>query len=177
MARVIFDLAARQGVTLTLLDIGGGFPGWDGSECVYDKATGEEEAVGSSRVVGSGAVDGGEDGPPPLSLAQIAEVTIPVLDELFPPNSGVKVRENPVCSSQRGKLYAVQVVADIFGEKERMPTRTSCSGDDDRSWRDRSANQCQVFTIVANQCQAQSLVYTLTYTYLQFFPYHGIAVN
>lgn len=35
MAKSVFDLAARKGVKLTLLDIGGGFPGWDGSEYVY----------------------------------------------------------------------------------------------------------------------------------------------
>lgn len=87
MARTVFDLAARQGVTLTLLDIGGGFPGWDGTEYVYDKAVDKEEVVGSS--------SGGEDAPPPLSLAKIAEVTIPVLDELFPPGSGVQVRKIP----------------------------------------------------------------------------------
>lgn len=87
VARAVFDLAARQGVTLTLLDIGGGFPGWDGTEYVYDKVMDKEEVVGSS--------SGGEDAPPPLSLAKIAEVTIPVLDELFPPGSGVQVRETP----------------------------------------------------------------------------------
>ncbi|CAN0167719.1 unnamed protein product [Ectocarpus sp. 8 AP-2014] len=35
VAKSVFDLAAQKGVKLTLLDIGGGFPGWDGSEYVY----------------------------------------------------------------------------------------------------------------------------------------------
>lgn len=140
VARSLFDLAARQGVKLTLLDIGGGFPGWDGSECVYQPtprggtAAGEEagrlavsESAGTSSAPsatvqsvpdagstrdsgrdregggGSGTavahVDGATEGseedvsasPPPLSLAEIAQVTLPVLDELFPTGSGVQV--------------------------------------------------------------------------------------
>lgn len=141
MARSLFDLAARQGVKLTLLDIGGGFPGWDGSESVYKPIPREVAAsgagggqvplsdsartssapsatvqsvlgVGSTRdkdgdrdsIGGSpgttvtqadGAAGGGDEGAttsaPPLSLAEIAQVTLPVLDELFPPGSGVQV--------------------------------------------------------------------------------------
>lgn len=190
VTRFVFDLAARQGVILTLLDIGGGFPGWDGSECVYNQpqsstcsktteesgperadptldqappfqdqpdsfrigkrstsANGHTNPGASSSVNGSstrpsvplspaggvlnGASSPGEislSGPirverststtsttspnvamgqgavenctsdgvatpslPPLSLADIAKVTVPVLDKLFPPNSGVQV--------------------------------------------------------------------------------------
>lgn len=141
MARSLFDLAARQGVKLTLLDIGGGFPGWDGSECVYQpvprgepaaggeesgQATLDESAATSSApsatvqavfdmtasaksrgsdssggtsgtaVAQAHGADGGREGdestpPHPLSLAEIAQVTVPVLDELFPPGSGVQV--------------------------------------------------------------------------------------
>ena len=99
MARRVFDLAAQQGLHLTLLDIGGGFPGWDGSESVYhphsdtaavrdgSAAMQEAEAVGSS---GSGS--GGDTATaPPLSLADVAKVTVPALDRLFPPSSGVRV--------------------------------------------------------------------------------------
>eukprot|EP00752_Nemacystus_decipiens_P012685 g11238.t1 len=160
VARSLFDLAARQGVKLTLLDIGGGFPGWDGSECVYQyqhqplsRGDPAAEGVEKGRVMGAesattssvpsamvrsvldrgiasatdkdrgrdrdssggdsgitvaqagaaaaaaGAADGGDkDGSaplPPLSLAEIARVTVPVLDELFPPHSGVQVIAEP----------------------------------------------------------------------------------
>ncbi|CAN0438810.1 unnamed protein product, partial [Ascophyllum nodosum] len=79
VAKRVFDLAAGQGIQLTLLDIGGGFPGWDGSEYVYEGG-GREEGITS---------------PPPLSLEEIGEITRPVLDELFPPISGVKVIAEP----------------------------------------------------------------------------------
>ena len=48
MARSLFDLAAGQGVKLTLLDIGGGFPGWDGSECVYQPMPRGEQPAGNT---------------------------------------------------------------------------------------------------------------------------------
>ncbi|CAM9516013.1 unnamed protein product, partial [Hapterophycus canaliculatus] len=148
VAKSLFDLAARQGATLTLLDIGGGFPGWDGSECVYHRQPGPRDTVpeatdapaataaaasaaspsaegqclpchestasggdGASRTCTAteqGSGDAGyesqqqKDGvvsepstTPPLSLAEIARVTLPVLDELFPPSSGVQVIAEP----------------------------------------------------------------------------------
>lgn len=109
MARAVFDLASQQGLHLTLLDIGGGFPGWDGSEYVYHPPS---SAAAAAAAVGNGSpVDSsgspmreaeGDDGSgvggdlsaaavAPLSLAQVAKVTVPVLDRLFPPSSGVKV--------------------------------------------------------------------------------------
>lgn len=136
MAKSLFDLSARQGATLTLLDIGGGFPGWDGSECVYhsqpqdlaEQATDAHVAAaasptaaglsfachqntasgddGASRACCTAVEHGNGDAgrelheggegivappPPPLSLAEIARVTLPVLDALFPPSSGVQV--------------------------------------------------------------------------------------
>lgn len=119
MAKAVFDLAAQQGLRLTLLDIGGGFPGWDGSESVYHPPSREAVVVadvgngspsngstmreaeggdGTGCADGSGSADGGgSDGgiaaAAPLSLAQVAEVTVPVLDRLFPPSSGVKVND------------------------------------------------------------------------------------
>ncbi|CAN0177020.1 unnamed protein product, partial [Ectocarpus sp. 4 AP-2014] len=142
VAKSVFDLAARKGVKLTLLDIGGGFPGWDGSEYVYrrpspdddekaaaaaaaatrdssppsatdavatlgrgDKSDGDSGGTASACAVsddGGGVKCGDEDvssecpsPPPPLSLAEIARVTLPVLDELFPPGSGVQVIAEP----------------------------------------------------------------------------------
>lgn len=112
VARAVFDLAARHGVKLTLLDIGGGFPGWDGSEYVYqqnrDVADYAVNPVGASPWKEALDVDdmqrrrGPEEGDggipddhvaaiPPLSLEKIAEATLPVLDKLFPPSSGVQV--------------------------------------------------------------------------------------
>lgn len=94
VARLVFDLAARRGLRLTLLDMGGGFPGWDGSEWVYrEQSRGVHCAGGGGGGEGRG-VAGSSEAPGasrPLSLADIAEVTVPVLDELFPPESGVKV--------------------------------------------------------------------------------------
>ncbi|CAM9285136.1 unnamed protein product [Ectocarpus fasciculatus] len=49
VARSVFDIAARQGVKLTLLDIGGGFPGWDGSEYVYRRSPDDETAATRER--------------------------------------------------------------------------------------------------------------------------------
>ena len=110
IARAVFDLAAEQGLHLTLLDIGGGFPGWDGAESVYRPpsraaAVGngspsngspmrEAEGGDSGNGSGDGSGSGGDIAAAaalPLSLAQVAKVTVPVLDRLFPPSSGVKV--------------------------------------------------------------------------------------
>eukprot|EP00903_Cladosiphon_okamuranus_P015933 g14717.t2 len=149
VARSLFDLAARQGVKLSLLDIGGGFPGWDGSECEYQpmprgeasareerrgqvtlgestaarnapratvqpvhevetastKGRGSDSSGGASgaRVPQADGATGGDQKqeedtstpPPPLSLAEIARVTVPVLDELFPTGSDVHVIAEP----------------------------------------------------------------------------------
>ncbi|CAM9378845.1 unnamed protein product [Pylaiella littoralis] len=110
VAKSIFDLAARQGVELTLLDIGGGFPGWDGSEFVYhqvrplnDAETGRivpSPTTAAVQTNGGAAAEGGDEEAlappaPPLSLADIAQVTLPVLDELFPPGSGIQVIAEP----------------------------------------------------------------------------------
>ncbi len=54
-------MAAVGGFTLTLLDIGGGFPGWDGSEAIL-------EGCSFTR---------------PITLKDIADATNPVLSELF----------------------------------------------------------------------------------------------
>lgn len=145
----MFGLAARQGVRLTLLDIGGGFPGWDGSEYMYQhhpmphgepgagvggeergqvttgesaptnsapsttvqsaldvgaasaKDRGRDSGGGASGTTaaqadGAAAGGGGNDAstpPAPLSLGEIARVTVPVLDDLFPPGSGVQVKK------------------------------------------------------------------------------------
>ena len=106
MARAVFDLASQQGLQLTLLDIGGGFPGWDGSEFVYHPPSNAAAIGVSSPIDNSGSPmreaerdDGSGVGGyiaaaaavAPLSLAQVAEVTVPVLDSLFPHSSGVKV--------------------------------------------------------------------------------------
>jgi diaminopimelate decarboxylase len=58
----VMDYAATQGVNMTLLDIGGGFPGDDGGT---------------------------------LSFGEIAEVITPLLDELFPKSSGIRIIGEP----------------------------------------------------------------------------------
>ncbi|CAM9948550.1 unnamed protein product, partial [Choristocarpus tenellus] len=147
VARQVFDMAKAQGLVLKLLDIGGGFPGWDGTEHLYlqtlcgdgdlglnegkvedgladlavqtfqpsnaydvpDKEVSKGPEAEMHTVSGSaGGPPGGlnegesvhpmESGPSrlpasslPLSLSDIAEVTLPVLEELFPHDSGVQV--------------------------------------------------------------------------------------
>lgn len=75
MARSLFDLAARLGVKLTLLDIGGGFPGWDGSECVYHPIPCGEA---SAREEGRGQVTLGEstatNGAPSTTVQSVLDV-------------------------------------------------------------------------------------------------------
>lgn len=89
MAREVFDLASQQGLSLTLLDMGGGFPGWDGSEHIYqEKSSGIVHATEGSGQDGEAS---GESVDRPLSLADIAEATMPVLDDLFPSRSGIQV--------------------------------------------------------------------------------------
>ncbi|CAN0192649.1 unnamed protein product [Ectocarpus sp. 12 AP-2014] len=48
VAKSVFDLAARKGVKLTLLDIGGGFPGWDGSEYVYRRPSPDDDETAAA---------------------------------------------------------------------------------------------------------------------------------
>lgn len=55
---------------------------------------------------GGAAAEGGDEEAlalpaPPLSLADIAQVTLPVLDELFPPGSGIQVKRSTRVSSLR----------------------------------------------------------------------------
>lgn len=71
----VFDLAAERGVTLRVLDIGGGFPGFDGSEPIYH---GEAPGEGEEEL--------------PLSCEAIATDLVPLINQLFPPESGVQVR-------------------------------------------------------------------------------------
>lgn len=62
LARQVFDYAATQGFKMTLLDIGGGYPGTD---------------------------DGG------LTFPEIAKCISPLLDQLFPKSTGVRIIGEP----------------------------------------------------------------------------------
>lgn len=72
LARQAFDLAASKGLKLRLLDIGGGYPGWDGlTEAQQEEGT--------------------------LTCRDIAEAVTPLLDELFPAalNGGLTIIAEP----------------------------------------------------------------------------------
>ncbi len=66
-------MAALGGFILRLVDIGGGFPGWDGSEPILE----------------------GCSFPPPLSLEDISYTTNPVLSELFTGDGDIQFIAEP----------------------------------------------------------------------------------
>lgn len=80
----MFDLAAERGCQLRVLDIGGGFPGYDGSEPIYHTQGTSNEGNGNAKEEGQEL---------PLSCEAIARDLVPLIDELFPPDSGVQVRD------------------------------------------------------------------------------------
>ncbi len=69
----VLKLAESMGVILRLVDIGGGFPGWDGSEFIPE----------------------GSSFPQSLSLKDIADATNPLLSELFTGNTDVRFIAEP----------------------------------------------------------------------------------
>jgi len=77
-ARVAFDIAASKGMRLSLLDIGGGFPG-----------CGSDTSLNASPM--AKAVEGGS----PNSFVDIASVIRSNLARLFPEGSGVRVIAEP----------------------------------------------------------------------------------
>lgn len=86
-ARKAFDFAEQLGMKLTLLDIGGGFPG---SECGVDLDTAESAYQSMSLM-------GGHDNPYAKhpSFRTIASHVRAALDECFPPGCGVDIISEP----------------------------------------------------------------------------------
>ena len=88
-AKEIFEMAEREfGMTMHLLDIGGGFPG-------------ELETVVSSNPVvedagpGNDPADDDNDDTRFMTFPEIAEQVAPLLDQLFPPCSDVRIVAEP----------------------------------------------------------------------------------
>jgi len=101
-ARTAFDIAASMGVTLTLLDIGGGFPGSDHGA---DMLRGVESVVVKTALPPPGAEGGAAEGAGPAPAANpyasapsfkvIAAGVRAALDEHFPPGCGVELIAEP----------------------------------------------------------------------------------
>jgi diaminopimelate decarboxylase len=96
-AREIFDMAEKDfGMKMKIIDIGGGFPGethsmWNPAEKLDDE---EEEEEKDDDVEGkAGDIEEEEDRF--MFFTEIAEQVAPVIDCLFPPESGVRVIGEP----------------------------------------------------------------------------------
>ena len=85
----MFDLAASKGLQLSLLDIGGGFPGLDGSERLFRDGVKRPSSPTTVEL--------------PLSCEDISRDIVPLIDELFPASSGIKVWQ----PEQRGQCASV----------------------------------------------------------------------
>jgi len=116
-ARELFDIAESEyGFKMNLLDIGGGFPGethslWNPAEVFGDptankdttevnrrKYTIDEEIDEKSEAPGDNTVPGEEDDSEEGTLmffSEIAQAVVPVMDELFPADSGVRIIAEP----------------------------------------------------------------------------------
>jgi len=85
LARQIFDLALTKGIKMHLLDIGGGFPGWDGSERVFGNK--DDDNLFNDYIQGPMSSE------PLVGCDQIAKIVIPVINQLFDPD--VKIISEP----------------------------------------------------------------------------------
>lgn len=91
-AKEIFELAeSKFGMKMTVVDIGGGFPGethslWNPAQHIDDDEDDEDEAE-----------DGTKDEPEDrfMFFTEIAEQVAPVIDRLFPDESGVRIIGEP----------------------------------------------------------------------------------
>ncbi len=98
LAREAFDTAHSLGLSLSLVDMGGGFPGLDGGECVTDDED-DNAASGDDAPTESNTRKKGmklrrlfcDD----LTMLEVSQAVTPVLDALFPTNSGVQIIAEP----------------------------------------------------------------------------------
>ena len=122
-ARTVFDIAHGKGMAMSLLDIGGGFPGSGSDTSGVPSATGEPSAT---------------------SFVDIAGVVRKSLDQLFPAASGVRVIAEPgryfvegafvLCTNVISRRVTAPAVVDTEGAlKERGDftgvRRYSCHAD------------------------------------------------
>lgn len=108
-ARELFDMAKNEfGFNMYILDIGGGFPGethslWNpelrDATSKLDLEDDDEDEVDfkKDKKDGSdnGSTDGESDAQPVLFFNEIAEQVAPILDDLFPTDSGVQLISEP----------------------------------------------------------------------------------
>jgi ornithine decarboxylase len=91
-AREIFDLAKNEyGMDMRIVDIGGGFPGETHS--MWNPAVELDEETEVDKIEGKPTADDEEDRF--MFFTEIAEQVAPIIDELFPANSGVRVIGEP----------------------------------------------------------------------------------
>ncbi len=91
-AREIFDIAESEfGMKLKILDIGGGFPGETHS--MWNPAVEIDEEAEIDKKEGKPHEDDEEDRF--MFFTEIAEQVAPIVDELFPPESGVRIIGEP----------------------------------------------------------------------------------
>lgn len=102
---VIDRVQSPLGIRCRLLDIGGGYPGFDGSESEYGRFTGGNSTLNVENTEGE-------------TTAKIASVVTPLLDKLFPEEGQVQIIAEPgryfveaafaLCT----RIYSVQVTKD-----------------------------------------------------------------
>lgn len=108
-ARTAFDIAAAEGIKLSLLDIGGGFPGSE---------LGCED--GSDKLVGAVA-DAGNPYSKHPSFATIAGVVREALDTYFPEGCGVNIISEP------GRFFVKSshvLAVNVVGKRETVDEET-----------------------------------------------------
>jgi ornithine decarboxylase len=94
-ARKIFDMAETEfGMKMRILDIGGGFPGETHS--IWNPAA-ELDEEDDDKVEGKTADSDNEENEEDrfMFFTEIAERVAPIVDELFPPESGVRIIAEP----------------------------------------------------------------------------------
>jgi len=108
-AKEIFDMAEREfGFKMTLLDIGGGFPGethstWNPAELtIVEDEEGDSDDEEDDGIVGLEMNDTAQSDSEPegeddrfMFFTEIADKVRPMLDELFPEESGVRLIAEP----------------------------------------------------------------------------------
>mmetsp|Transcript_19593 Transcript_19593/g.36564 ORF Transcript_19593/g.36564 Transcript_19593/m.36564 type:complete len:513 (+) Transcript_19593:1903-3441(+) len=92
-AREIFDMAERDyGMKMKIIDIGGGFPGETHS--MYNPAAMDDEETEVDKIEGKAQAEEEEE-ERFMFFTEIAEQVAPIIDRLFPAESGVKVIGEP----------------------------------------------------------------------------------
>jgi ornithine decarboxylase len=100
-AREIFDMAEREfGFKMTILDIGGGFPGethsmWNPVMLDPEEEELDDKKEGTPGVVEEEEVKADDNEAHFMFFTEIALQVGPVIDELFPPESGVRIISEP----------------------------------------------------------------------------------